>query len=87
MDPQHTGRRVYGSDFDDDPGPEPGRAYRELCGGPLDGLLLDVDGWAPDQLQDGAYLLIPSDPDGNRADYAPRPDGSQHWDYHGLIPW
>ncbi|MFI6850487.1 hypothetical protein OG535_40240 [Kitasatospora sp. NBC_00085] len=33
--------RVYGADHDDpDPGPQPGHEYRELCAGPLDGLLL-----------------------------------------------
>ncbi|MFE4967605.1 hypothetical protein [Streptomyces sp. NPDC056660] len=35
--------RVYGHDAGDpDPGPRPGRAYAELVGGPLDGMLLSV---------------------------------------------
>ncbi|MFE9427734.1 hypothetical protein ACFYNO_32755 [Kitasatospora sp. NPDC006697] len=33
-------RRYYGADHDDpDLGPRIGHVYRELCGGPLDGLL------------------------------------------------
>ncbi|MFB7510589.1 hypothetical protein [Streptomyces broussonetiae] len=41
--------RVHGH-YADDPhsGPRPGRAYVELVGGPLDGLLLDITGWTPD---------------------------------------
>ncbi|MGV9267456.1 hypothetical protein ACWDRR_22645 [Kitasatospora sp. NPDC003701] len=86
MNLQHPGRRVYGSDFDDDPSPVPGRAYRELYGGPLDGLLLDVDGWTPEQLAGGAYLIVPKDPHGNRADYEPSSGDPDRWDYQGLIP-
>ncbi|MFJ7334269.1 hypothetical protein ACIQU3_20720 [Streptomyces sp. NPDC101110] len=49
--------RVYGHDHDDpDPGPRPGRTYAQLIGGPLDGLLLDVTGWTPDELATGAAL-------------------------------
>ncbi|MFJ9038667.1 hypothetical protein ACIRF8_18995 [Streptomyces sp. NPDC102406] len=33
--------RVYGADHED-AGPRPWRAYAQLVGGPLDGLLLDV---------------------------------------------
>lgn len=47
-------RRVYGADHDDpDPGPRPGHTYRELVGGPLDGLLLDVTGWTDRALREG----------------------------------
>ncbi|MFJ5122379.1 hypothetical protein [Kitasatospora sp. NPDC088548] len=81
----HTGRRVYGAEWDDDPSPEPGHAYRELCGGPLDGLLLDVEGWTDEQLCGGAYLIVPRDPEGRRADYEPRPDDPERWDYRGLL--
>ncbi|GAA1592794.1 hypothetical protein GCM10009731_53030 [Streptomyces globosus] len=35
----------------------PGRAYVELMGGPLDGLLLDVTGWPAQEAVDGAVLL------------------------------
>ncbi|MEV4975385.1 hypothetical protein [Streptomyces scopuliridis] len=51
-------RRVYGADHDDPgPGPQPGHEYRELCAGPLDGLLLDVTGWTDEQLATGALLI------------------------------
>ncbi|KDN80507.1 hypothetical protein KCH_77410 [Kitasatospora cheerisanensis KCTC 2395] len=48
--------RVYGAEHDD-PGPRPGHEYRELVGGPLDGLLLDVTGWETDMLECGAALV------------------------------
>ncbi|MGW2672348.1 hypothetical protein ACWC5F_30390 [Streptomyces sp. NPDC001272] len=58
MDAAWVGRRVYGSDPDDpDPGPQPGHLYVELVGGPLDGQLLDVTGWSPLELADGALLM------------------------------
>ncbi|WP_286260447.1 hypothetical protein [Streptomyces graminofaciens] len=48
--------RVYGHDADDPhPGPRPGRAYAELVGGPLDGLLFDITGCT----QDGIDTHIP----------------------------
>lgn len=48
-------RRVYGADHDDpDPGPKAGHEYRELVGGPLDGLLVDVTGWSDAALREGA---------------------------------
>lgn len=54
-------RRLYGADHDDpDPGPQPGHAYRELVGGPLDGLLLDVTGWSDGQLAAGAAGACPA---------------------------
>ncbi|WP_412180919.1 hypothetical protein [Streptomyces goshikiensis] len=49
-------RRVYGCE-PGDPGPVPGHAYVELVGGPLDGLLLDVTGWDPKDIVDGAVLM------------------------------
>lgn len=55
-----VGRRVYGTDHDDpSPGPRPGRIYRELLGGPLDGQLLDVTDWMPEDLFTGALLITP----------------------------
>ena len=49
--------RVYGHDHDDpDPGPSSGKTYAHLVGGPLDGLLLDVTGWTPDEIGTGAAL-------------------------------
>lgn len=50
--------RVYGTDHDDpNPCPRPGRTYAELVGGLLDGLLLDITGWTPDEVQTGAALM------------------------------
>lgn len=37
--------------------PRPGRVYRALVGGPLDGLPLDTTGWTDDQLRKGAALI------------------------------
>ncbi|GAA3108480.1 hypothetical protein GCM10017687_20930 [Streptomyces echinatus] len=49
--------RVYGRDHDDpDPGPLPHRTYATLIGGPLDGLLLDITGWPPEEVDDGVAL-------------------------------
>lgn len=43
--------RGFGHDHDDpDPGPRPGQRYAVLIGGPLDGLLLDVTGWRPEEM-------------------------------------
>lgn len=82
-------RRVYGADHDDpDPGPRPGRVYRELVAGPLDGLLLDVTGWTDGQLREGAALAteIGSHGPGGRAWYGPRPGDPHHWDWAGDTP-
>ncbi|WP_435862682.1 hypothetical protein [Streptomyces luteogriseus] len=48
--------QLYGADHDH-PGPKPGRRYAELVGGPLDGLLLDITGWRPEEIDDGVSLL------------------------------
>ncbi|MGW4995743.1 hypothetical protein ACWEQ3_50760 [Streptomyces mirabilis] len=49
--------RVYGHGHDDrNPGPLPHQTYAALVGGPLDGLLLDITGWRPDEVDDGAAL-------------------------------
>jgi hypothetical protein len=49
--------RVYGHHHDDpDPGPLPHQTYAALIGGPLDGLLLDITGWRPDEVDGGAAL-------------------------------
>ncbi|SHN31351.1 hypothetical protein SAMN05216268_1344 [Streptomyces yunnanensis] len=47
-------RRVYGSD--PTCGPQPEYAYRELIGGPLDGLARRRHDWTPAQTAEGAYL-------------------------------
>jgi len=80
--------RVYGADHDDpDPGPQPGHVYRELVGGPLDGLLLDVTDLTPVQLAEGAALRteIGSFGPGGRATYGPRDGDQRRWDWQGDI--
>ncbi|MDK1344573.1 hypothetical protein QNO09_14880 [Streptomyces sp. 378] len=68
--------RVYGHDHDDpDPGPRPGQTYAHLIGGPLDGLLLDVTGWTPNEMDSGAALPTELGQfPGGRALYGPGPD-------------
>ncbi|MDX6327970.1 MAG: hypothetical protein QOI83_353 [Streptomycetaceae bacterium] len=81
-------RRVYGADHDDpDPGPRPGHVYRELVGGPLDGLLLDVTGWTEDERAAGTALPteIGRYGPGGRAQYGPRATDPLHWDWRGDI--
>lgn len=79
--------RVYGADHDD-PGPRPGRVYRELVGGPLDGLLLDVTGRREEELREGAALAteLGAFGSGGRARYAPRPADPRRWDWRGDTP-
>lgn len=49
--------RVYGNDHDDpEPGPLAHHTYAALIGGPLNGLLLDITGWRPEEIEDGAAL-------------------------------
>ncbi|WP_328722973.1 hypothetical protein OHT52_28115 [Streptomyces sp. NBC_00247] len=82
-------RRVYGADHEDpDPGPRPGHTYRELVGGPLDGLLLDVTGWSRTALAEGAALIteIGAYGPGGRAEYGPRRGDLQRWDWQGDTP-
>ncbi|MEV4556276.1 hypothetical protein AB0K51_04665 [Kitasatospora sp. NPDC049285] len=76
--------RVYGADHDD-PGPRPGRTYRELCGGPLDGLLLDVTGWTTELLVGGTALSteLGRFGAGGRSRYRPRPGNPLRWDWTG----
>lgn len=57
-DEQLLRRRVYGADHDDpDSGPLLHRTYAELVGGLLDGLLLDITGWRPEEVDDGVALF------------------------------
>lgn len=82
-------RRVYGSDHDDlHLYARPGRVYRELVGGPLDGLLLDVTGESEDELADGAALIteVGQFGPGGRALYRPRPGSPSQWDWEGDCP-
>ncbi|MFI2031825.1 hypothetical protein [Streptomyces buecherae] len=76
--------RVYGADADDpDPGPEPGRVYVELIGGPLDGWLVDVTRWPADEIAEGAALITEYGAygGGGRAWYSGRPgqDSGRWW--------
>ncbi|MEV7122257.1 hypothetical protein [Kitasatospora griseola] len=76
-------RTVYGS-VPGSPGPDPDHDYRELCGGPLDGQLIQVTDWTPDQLSTGGYLIVPGDE--RRADYEPLQDGgAPRWHFQGYI--
>ncbi|MEU0031295.1 hypothetical protein [Streptomyces sp. NPDC006335] len=81
--------RVYGHDHDDpDPGPRPRRSYVRLVGGPLDGLLLDVTGWTPDQTAAGAALPteLGQFGAGGRALYDPSPDDPDRFEWSGDSP-
>ncbi|MFF9768265.1 hypothetical protein ACF1GT_16905 [Streptomyces sp. NPDC014636] len=71
--------RVYGQDHDvPNPGPVPHRTYATLIGGPLDGLLLDITGWRPEEIDGGVALSTElSRWPGGRALYDPRPDESR----------
>ncbi len=79
--------RVYGADHDD-PGPRSGRAYVELVGGPLDGLLLDVTD-RPDH-EAGRAVVLPTEigryGPGGHATYAPRSSGSRTYEWRGDAP-
>ncbi|MEU7108357.1 hypothetical protein ACFQ2B_40090 [Streptomyces stramineus] len=89
MDEHIPRGRVYGADHDDpDPGPQPGHVYRELVGGPLDGLLLDVTGWTDEQLGQGAALIteIGRYGPGGRALCEPRPGDRDDFDWSGDCP-
>jgi hypothetical protein len=79
--------RIYGTDHDH-PGPKPGRSYAELVGGPLDGLLLDITGWRPEEIDDGVSLLteLGQFGPGGRALYDPRPGDPARWDWAGDSP-
>ncbi|MEU5893595.1 hypothetical protein ABZ835_43280 [Streptomyces sp. NPDC047461] len=52
----------------------PEQTYAVLIGGPLDGLLLDITGWQPEEVADGAALPTElSRWPGGRALYDPDP--------------
>ncbi|MER5757230.1 hypothetical protein [Streptomyces sp. NPDC002088] len=81
--------RVYGHDHDDpDPGPRLGHTYVELVGGPLDGLLLDVTDWPPEEIATGAALPteLGQFGAGGRALYDPRPGDAGRFDWSGDSP-
>uniref|UniRef100_A0AAU2VB38 Uncharacterized protein n=1 Tax=Streptomyces sp. NBC_00003 TaxID=2903608 RepID=A0AAU2VB38_9ACTN len=81
--------RVYGYDHEGpDPGPRLGKTYVELIGGPLDGLLLDITGWTPDEIDTGAALstTLGQFGAGGCALYDPRPGDRGRWDWSGDAP-
>ncbi|MFJ8542546.1 hypothetical protein ACIRFH_11110 [Streptomyces sp. NPDC093586] len=79
--------RVYGADHEA-PGPRPGRAYAQLVGGPLDGLLLDVTDLTEDERARGVTLAteIGRYGPGGRTVYGPRPGGTRRFDWRGDVP-
>ena len=54
----------------------------------LDGLLLDVTGWTPEQLAGGAALIteVGAFGSGGRACYSPDPERPQMWRWEGDAP-
>ncbi|MFD6184782.1 hypothetical protein [Streptomyces goshikiensis] len=57
------------------PGPLPHQTYAVLVGGPRDGLLLDITGWRPEEIDDGVALMTELGRwPGGQALYDPRPD-------------
>ncbi|MGY0021796.1 hypothetical protein [Streptomyces sp. cg35] len=79
--------RVYGADHED-AGPRPWRAYAQLVGGPLDGLLLDVTD-RPDQ-EGAAVVALPTElgafGPGGRALYRPVDSGGSRLAWQGDAP-
>ncbi|MEU1466320.1 hypothetical protein ABZ467_38120 [Streptomyces sp. NPDC005727] len=79
--------RVYGADHEH-PGPVPGQRYAELVGGPLDGLLFDITGWTPNEIDTG--VALPTELGqfgaGGRAMYDPRPGDPHRFDCSGDFP-
>lgn len=78
--------RVYGADHDD-AGPRPGRAYAQLVGGPLDGLLLDVTDRPDHDLREVALTTeIGRYGPGGRALYGRRGADGRRFDWRGDAP-
>lgn len=65
----------YGYGYDHpNPGPLPHRTYAVLVGGPLDGPLLDISGWRPEEIEDRVALTTELGRwPGGRALYDPPP--------------
>ncbi|MFJ7264981.1 hypothetical protein ACIQV2_33050 [Streptomyces globosus] len=80
--------RVYGSEPGESGEPVEGHAYVELVGGPLDGQLLDVTGWSPDDIAGGALLITDTGlyGPGGRSDYIPAPGGGGRYVWNGDTP-
>ncbi|MFD4125259.1 hypothetical protein ACFXKK_04755 [Streptomyces globisporus] len=82
---------IYGTDHDapDARTPTPGHVYVQLVGGPLDGQLLDVTGYTPEERAEGGALLMSNHGaygPGGRCDYEPRPGDPDRWDWQGDTP-
>lgn len=78
--------RVYGADHDD-AGPRPDRAYAQLVGGPLDGLLLDVTDRAEHEPREVALTTeIGRYGPGGRALYVRRGGDGRRFDWRGDTP-
>ncbi len=78
--------RVYGADHDD-AGPRPDRAYAQLVGGPLDGLLLDVTDHPDGDLPEVALTTeIGRYGPGGRALYVRRAADGGRFDWRGDAP-
>ncbi|MFF1547042.1 hypothetical protein [Streptomyces sp. NPDC058291] len=78
--------RVYGADHED-AGPRSDRAYAQLVGGPLDGLLLDVTDRTEQELREVALTTeIGRYGPGGRALYARRESDGGRLDWRGDAP-
>ncbi|GAA2616256.1 hypothetical protein GCM10010304_82210 [Streptomyces roseoviolaceus] len=71
--------RIYGHDHDEpNPSPLPHQTYAALIGGPLDGLMLDITGWRPEEVDDSVALSTELGPfPGGRSLYDPCPGGQR----------
>ncbi|MFE2381570.1 hypothetical protein [Streptomyces misionensis] len=70
----------------DDSHPLPHQTYAALVGGPLDGLLLDITGWRPEEVDDGAALMTQLGRwPGGRALCDPRADASRPLGGPGVV--
>ncbi|MEV5259904.1 hypothetical protein AB0L02_17840 [Streptomyces anulatus] len=60
----------------------------ELVGGPLDGQLLGITAYAPEERADGALLMSNHGVygPGGRSDYEPRPGDPDRWNWAGDTP-
>lgn len=84
-------RWVYGSEPDDaERGLRPGHDYADSVGGPLDGQLLDVTGWDPQEVVDGPLLMSEHGQfgPGGRSDDEPADEGERgHRSGAGRFVW
>ncbi|MEW1552020.1 hypothetical protein [Streptomyces tsukubensis] len=84
-DEQQLRGRVYGRGHPR-PGPLPHQRYAVLVGGPLNGLLVDIIGWRPEEIQDGAALMTELGRwPGGWALYDPLPDDPRPPDGPGAV--